>query len=107
MGRILPRATHTRIPRSVGAQEARSQEVRRLIGRALRAAIRLDRLGVRTLTVDCIVMTGDGRFVEVQGTAEGRPFDRLALDQLLNLAAYGIEQLLQHQPSVLDQAGIR
>ena len=36
-----------------------------------------------------VVMTGDGRFVEVQGTAEGAPFDRAELDALLALAARG------------------
>ena len=37
-----------------------------------------------------VVMTGDGRFIEVQGTAEGAPFDRAALDGLLDLAVAGI-----------------
>ncbi len=40
-----------------------------------------------------VVMTGDGRFVEVQGTAEAQPFDRAALDELLDLAAGGIERV--------------
>jgi ribonuclease PH len=40
-----------------------------------------------------VVMTGDGRFVEVQGTAEAEPFDRGALDALLDLAAGGIERV--------------
>ncbi|NHC12858.1 ribonuclease PH [Motilibacter deserti] len=40
-----------------------------------------------------VVMTGDGRFVEVQGTAEGAPFDRAELDALLELAAGGCTQL--------------
>ncbi|CAN5136340.1 ribonuclease PH [soil metagenome] len=40
-----------------------------------------------------VVMTGDGRFIEVQGTAEGAPFDRDLLDQLLDLAAAGCAQL--------------
>jgi ribonuclease PH len=174
---MLPRATHSRTPRSTGVGEARSQEVRRLIGRTLRAAIDLDRLGLRTLTVDCdvlqadggtrtaaitggyvavmlalrrlmetgdlppevlvtpvaavsvgvvagrplldlcyaedaaadadlnVAMTGDGHFVEVQGTAEGGPFDRPMLDQLLDLAASGIEQLLQFQREALAEAG--
>jgi ribonuclease PH len=173
---MLPRATHTRTPRSAGAQGARSQEVRRLIGRALRAAVDLDRLGRRTLTVDCdvlqadggtrtaaitggylavalalsrmieagnlppqglltpvaavsvgmvtgralldlcyaedasadsdlnVVMTTDGHFVEVQGTAEGNPFDRSSLDQMLDLADSGIKQLLQCQREVLVEA---
>ena len=175
---MLPRATHTRTPRSAGAGGARSQEVRRLIGRTLRAAVDLDRLGPRTLTLDCdvlqadggtrtaaitggyvavtlalwrlvetgklprealttpvaavsvgvvegrplldlcytedaaadadlnVAMTGDGRFVEVQGTAEGNPFDRPMLNQLLDLAASGIHQLLQDQRDVLTEAGV-
>lgn len=175
---MLPRATHTRTPRSVGTEGARSQEVRRLIGRSLRAAIDIDRLGPRTLTVDCdvlqadggtrtaaitgghvavmlalwrlkqigdlpadvlvtpvaavsvgmvhgrplldlcyaedaaadvdlnVVMTGDGRFVEVQGSAEGSPFDRSMLNQLLDLAADGIDRLLQFQRQALIQAGV-
>ena len=39
-----------------------------------------------------VVMTGDGRFVEVQGTAEGEPFDRDLLDQLLDLADEGLRR---------------
>ena len=175
---MLPRATHTRTPRSKGAGGARSQEVRRLIGRTLRAGVELDLLGLRTLTVDCdvlqadggtrtaaitggyvavalalrrliaagnlppeslvipvaavsvgvvegrplldlcyaedasadadlnVAMTGDGRFVEVQGTAERNPFDRPTLNQLLDLAASGIEQLLQRQREALAEAGV-
>jgi ribonuclease PH len=175
---MLPRATHTRTPRSAGAGGARSQEVRRLIGRTLRAGVDLDLLGLRTLTVDCdvlqadggtrtaaitggyvavalalwrliaagdlppeslvipvaavsvgvvegrplldlcyaedasadvdlnVAMTGDGQFVEVQGTAEGHPFDRPTLNQLLDLAASGIEQLLQRQREALAEAGV-
>jgi len=44
-----------------------------------------------------VVMTGDGRFVEVQATAERVPFDRERLDALLDLAAAGIEQLRDAQ----------
>jgi ribonuclease PH len=40
-----------------------------------------------------VVMTGDGSFIEVQGTAEGAPFDRRLLDELLDLAATGCAQL--------------
>jgi ribonuclease PH len=175
---LLPRSTHTRIARSAGADGARSQEVRRLIGRSLRVAVDLDRLGPRTLTVDCdvlqadggtrtaaitggyvalalalwrlieagdlppdalvtpvaavsvgavggrplldlcyeedassdadlnVAMTGDGRFVEVQGTAEGNPFDRPMLNRLLDLATCGIEQLLDRQRKALAEAGV-
>ena len=48
-----------------------------------------------------VVMTGSGRFIEVQGTAEGEPFERALLDQLLNLAADGCTRLTQIQREVL------
>ena len=48
-----------------------------------------------------VVMTGRGEFVEVQGTAEGRPFSREALDGLLALAEQGIRQLLAIQQASL------
>ena len=44
-----------------------------------------------------VVMTGDGEYVEVQGTAEGRPFTRAGMDHLLELASAGIRELLVHQ----------
>ncbi len=48
-----------------------------------------------------VVMTGSGKFVEVQATAEGRPFAGGELDQLLNLAASGIRKLGEHQRSLV------
>ena len=51
-----------------------------------------------------IVMTGDGRLIEVQGTAEGTPFDRAALDAMLNLAERGIGELLSLQQQVIRNA---
>jgi ribonuclease PH len=52
--------------------------------------------------VDCnVVMTGAGRLVEVQGTAEGDPFSRDELDELLNLAEAGIAELTKLQRDVL------
>jgi ribonuclease PH len=170
---MLPRATKTRTKREsmAGRPSGRTQEIQRLIGRSLRAALDLKLLGERTLTVDCdvlqadggtrtlsitgayiaaqractallkqgllkghpvqtavaaisvgvidnvpmldlnyaedsraqvdfnVVMTGKGEFVEVQGTAEGRPFSREALDDLLHLAEQGIRQLLAIQKS--------
>jgi len=170
---MLPRATHQRTTRRRGSESARSQEIRRLIGRALRAAVNLDLLGSRTLTVDCyviqadggtrtasitgayvavamalqkliaanqvypevliapvaavsvgvvggelmldlcyeedsaatvdlnVVMTGTGKFVEVQGTAEGEPFDQETLIGLIDLARHGIAQLLAEQAVLL------
>ncbi len=50
-----------------------------------------------------VVMTGSGRFVEVQGTAEGLPFSRDELDELLGLAGRGIERLLAMQDAVLAE----
>jgi len=59
---MLPRATHTRSPREAarGKQTGRSQEIQRLIGRSLRAAVDLAGLGERTITVDCDVLQADG-----------------------------------------------
>jgi len=48
-----------------------------------------------------VVMTSKGEFVEVQGTAEGKPFNKQAIDDLLALAERGIQQLFQAQQSVL------
>lgn len=48
-----------------------------------------------------VVMTGSGRFVEVQGTGEGATFDRAELDKLLRLASKGIKGLLAHQQKAL------
>jgi len=170
---MLPRSTHQRMPRRRGSESSRAQEIRRLIGRALRAAIDLDKLGPRTLTLDCdviqadggtrtasitgayvavvlalqqliksgelpsevlitpvaavsvgvvndellldlcyeedsvadvdmnVVMTGTGQFIEIQGTAEGAPFDQETLFGLVDLARTGIEELLAEQTAVL------
>jgi ribonuclease PH len=46
-------------------------------------------------------MTAEGRFVEVQGTAERDPFDRVLLDKLLKLAERGIHELMAAQQTVL------
>jgi ribonuclease PH len=51
-----------------------------------------------------VVCTGDGRFVEVQGTAEGEPFDRGLLDQLLDLAVAGCADLTRIQTAALAAA---
>ena len=48
-----------------------------------------------------IVKTGDGRFIEVQGTAEALPFGRVALDTLLDLADHGIRQLVDKQKAIV------
>ncbi len=172
---MLPRATEKRTPRESnrGRQSGRTQEIQRLIGRALRAATDLDRLGERTIWLDCdviqadggtrtaaitgafvalalalermvamgilqdvplkdsvaatsvgilgdellldlnyvedsqaqvdmnVVMTGSGRLVEVQASAEGRVFTREELTRLLALAEKGIRELTEQQLTLL------
>ncbi len=48
-----------------------------------------------------IIKTGKGRFIEVQGTAEGKPFDRDALDGLIDLAGAGITALVALQREIV------
>jgi ribonuclease PH len=172
---MLPRATDKRTPREAarGKQTGRTQEIQRLIGRALRAVTNLEALGERTVWIDCdvieadggtrtasisgafvalalafgrmkaagilrfvpledsvaaisvgivkeellldlayeedsqaqvdmnVVMTGSGRLVEVQATAEGRPFSADELQQMLHLAATGIRQVTEAQQELL------
>jgi ribonuclease PH len=59
---MLPRATNTRTPResSIGKKSGRTMEIQRLIGRALRASIELEKLGERQIWIDCDVIEADG-----------------------------------------------
>ena len=59
---MLPRSTHTRSDREAarGKQSGRTQEIQRLIGRSLRAVIDMQKLGERTITLDCDVLQADG-----------------------------------------------
>jgi ribonuclease PH len=57
---LLPRSTHTRTARETRGLKGRTQEIRRLIGRSLRAAVDLEKLGSRTCTIDCDVLQADG-----------------------------------------------
>src|ERR1700741_2869990 len=59
---MLPRATHTRGRREAaqGKQSGRTQEIQRLIGRALRSVVDLKALGDNTITIDCDVLQADG-----------------------------------------------
>ncbi|MGH7831910.1 MAG: ribonuclease PH, partial [Candidatus Binatia bacterium] len=59
---MLPRATHTRTPRESvkGKLSGRTQEISRLVGRALRSVVDFKKLGLRTVTVDCEVLQADG-----------------------------------------------
>lgn len=68
---MLPRATTRRTGRERGRVGGRTQEIQRLIGRALRAAVDLEILGERTLLVDCDVLVADGgtRTASITGAA--------------------------------------
>jgi len=57
---MLPRSTHTRISREKSMTGGRTQEISRLIGRSLRAAIDLEALGERQINIDCDVLQADG-----------------------------------------------
>ncbi|TMF57345.1 MAG: ribonuclease PH [Chloroflexi bacterium] len=172
---MLPRATQQRTAREArtGRVDGRTQEIQRLIGRALRAAVNMPMMGERTITVDCdvlqadggtrtasitggfvamhlafqkavernllrvlplrqfvsavsvgivqgqprldlnyledfaaqtdmnCVLSEDGRFIEIQGTAEQEPFAREEMDQLLKLAIKGTSELVEAQRRAL------
>ncbi|MEO3946972.1 ribonuclease PH [Gorillibacterium sp. CAU 1737] len=172
---MLPRATQTRNQREAakGKLGGRTMEIQRLIGRALRSVVDLEKLGERTITLDCdviqadggtrttsitgafvamvqaihklhvtkpfavfpvtdflasvsvgivgnvplldlnyeedskakvdmnVVMTGAGKFVEVQGTGEEAPFSRDELNELLRLAEEGIHSVIKLQKEAL------
>jgi ribonuclease PH len=57
---MLPRSTHTRIQRDRAANSGRTQEISRLLGRSLRAAVDLRALGERQISIDCDVIQADG-----------------------------------------------
>ncbi len=173
---MLPRSTGERMDREAarGRQGGRTQEIQRLIGRSLRAAVNLKKLGEHTITIDCdviqadggtrtaaitggcvalvdalshllakkrikedplqrliasvsvglyqgvpvldldypedskadtdmnVVMTQQGEFVEVQGTAEGTTFSHEQMNAMLALAQQGVMTLIQEQQKVLN-----
>ncbi|MBL6007642.1 ribonuclease PH [Bacillus halotolerans] len=176
---MLPRATNQRTIResSKGKISGRTMEIQRLIGRALRAVVDLEKLGERTIWIDCdviqadggtrtasitgaflamaiavgkllkagtiktnpltdylaaisvgidkeqgilldlnyeedsaaevdmnVIMTGSGRFVELQGTGEEATFSREDLNGLLSLAEKGIQELIDKQKEVLGDS---
>lgn len=81
---MLPRATHTRGSREAakGKQSGRTQEIQRLIGRSLRAAVDLKALGERQITLDCDVIQADGgtRTASISGAWVAL---RIAVDKLI------------------------
>jgi ribonuclease PH len=83
---MLPRATHSRAPRERGSVRGRTQEIQRLIGRALRSTMDLEALGPRTVIVDCDVLQADGgtRTAAVTGACVALA---LACDRLVSMGA--------------------
>ena len=57
---------------------------------------------VRAQTDMNVIMTGSGKFIEVQGTAEGAPFNKQELDQLLDIASKGCQEITQLQKQALS-----
>ena len=172
---MLPRSTHGRMPREAakGKQSGRTQEIQRLVGRSLRAAVDLKKLGECQIRVDCdviqadggtrtasisggyvalyqclqkmvadgtlesvpvvheiaaiscgvykgqpvldldydedssaetdanFVMTGAGKIIEVQGTAEEEPFSEEELLRMMRLARFGVDQITKMQRKTL------
>lgn len=172
---MIPRSCKSRVPReaSKGKLGGRTHEIQRLIGRSMRTVVNMDKLGERTIWIDCdviqadggtrcasitgsfislvlalaklkkdgviaevpvsdyvaavsvgmldgkpaldldyeedsnaevdmnIIMTGDGRFIEVQGTAEKEPFTKNEMEKLLALAREGVEELITVQRKAL------
>jgi len=85
---MLPRSTHSRMDREAarGKQSGRTQEIQRLIGRALRAVVDMEKLGERQIRVDCDVIQADGgtRTASITG---GFVALSLAIEHLLNIGA--------------------
>ena len=81
---MLPRSTHSRMAREAakGKQSGRTSEIQRLIGRSLRAAVDLKKLGENTITLDCDVLQADGgtRTAAITGAFVAL---KMAIDKLL------------------------
>ena len=98
---MLPRATNTRNRReaAAGKQSGRTQEIQRLIGRALRAAVDRVALGERQIVVDCDVIQADGgtRCASITG---GWVALRLAVNKLLKAGAVTSDPIVDHVAAV-------
>ena len=171
---MLPRANSTRKGREALMKDNRSAEISRLIGRALRSVVDMEKLGRHTITVDCdviqgdggtrcaaitggyvalvlavrklidmgrirenpirdyvaaisaglwngelildldydedcvaemdsnFVVSGDGKFIEIQATGEQHPFDRDQISKLMDMASAGCKKLIELQKRVLE-----
>ena len=97
---MLPRATNTRMPREAKkGQSGRTQEIQRLIGRALRAGVDKVALGERQIVIDCDVIEADGgtRCAAITG---GWVALRQAVDRLRKTGAVMADPLLDHVAAV-------
>ena len=98
---MLPRATNTRMRREAaqGRQSGRTQEIQRLIGRALRAGVDRSALGERQITVDCDVIQADGgtRCAAITG---GWVALRLAVNKLLKAGVIVSDPIMDHVAAV-------
>ena len=98
---MLPRATHSRSRReaAAGKQSGRTQEIQRLIGRALRAGVDRQALGERQIVIDCDVIQADGgtRCASITG---GWVALRLAVNKLLKAGVISSDPLLDHVVAV-------
>ncbi|MDE3027172.1 MAG: ribonuclease PH [Paracoccaceae bacterium] len=98
---MLPRATHSRNRREAasGKQSGRTQEIQRLIGRALRAGVDRVALGERQITVDCDVLQADGgtRCASITG---GWVALRLAVNKLLKAGIIVSDPIMDHVAAV-------
>jgi ribonuclease PH len=100
---LLPRSTHTRTQREIKGLGGRTQEIKRLIGRSLRAAVNLRYLGERTCIVDCDVLQADGgtRTASITG---GYVALSLALGKLIQAGV--IDQRVISTPVAAVSAGV-
>ena len=98
---MLPRATHSRNRReaAAGKQSGRTQEIQRLIGRALRAGVDRQALGERQITIDCDVLQADGgtRCASITG---GWVALRLAVNKLLKAGDIISDPIMDHVAAV-------
>ncbi|MXQ08255.1 ribonuclease PH [Alphaproteobacteria bacterium GH1-50] len=97
---MLPRATHSRMQREAKkGQSGRTQEIQRLIGRSLRAAVDRSALGERQITVDCDVIQADGgtRCASITG---GWVALRLAVNKLMKAGMISSDPLTDHVAAV-------
>jgi len=108
---MLPYSTNTRKPRDIskGRLDGRSSEIQRLIGRSLRAVVDLEKLGPRTMWVDCDVLQADGgtRTVAITGASLAVALAGERLVELKKLAAPPIRKLVAAvSAGILDGAAL-